>query len=146
MKKKVLVIQQEIVLRGGGAIAQKCVIDGLRSLGHEVFTLSFCGNHPEDFPEHHFSIPRQYGRGNYRKYWYDRSLVSSIREIIGRVEPDIVFIGNIWNFLSVINATRVFKIPVLHAIHTAEYFCPNAMLTQRDTMKACEGGVGLKCR
>jgi len=145
-QRSVLVIQQEMKLLGGGSIAQKCVIDALRELGNKVYTLSFCGTYPQDFPESHFTILSPARNSRYMKYFYNQRLIHFIKETMSRVKPDVVFIGQAWDFLSIISAVKAFKIPIINIVHSAEYGCLNAMLTQKDSMKVCLGGVGLKCR
>jgi glycosyltransferase involved in cell wall biosynthesis len=143
---RILVIQQHIELLGGGAVAQKCLVDSLRGLGHEVFTLSFCGSAPADFIENHFSVATNHANQRYRRYFYDRSLIQSLQEAVGKCLPDVIFVGKVWNFVSIIAALRRSNVPVVHVVHTAEYHCLNAMLTKKDTMGVCAGGIGYKCK
>lgn len=147
--RRALVIQPQIKLTGGGSIAQQCVIDSLRALGIETYTLSFCGDYPSTYPEHHFTffIP-QGAMHRIQKYSYERGVVRFLNDVIDEIHPDIIFIGQIWSFLSLMRFSAMMKltVPVIHIVHSAEYGCLNSMLTQMDTMNVCPGGVGLKCK
>jgi glycosyltransferase involved in cell wall biosynthesis len=147
MTQRVLVIQPQIKLTGGGAIAQQCLVNALRALGNETYTLSLCGNYPSTYPENHFThrIP-QGAENRAQRYSYEGRLVRFLNDAIYEIQPDIIFIGQIWSFFSLISVVRKLKVPIIHVVHSAEYGCLNSMLTQKDTMKVCTGGVGLKCK
>lgn len=147
MSQRILVIQPQIQLSGGGSVAQQCIVDTLRALGYETYTLSFCGNYPSSYSEKHFTCSvSEIARNRRQKYSYKRRLVRFLNDVIEEIQPDIIFVGQIWSFFSLISLVRKLKIPVLHIVHSAEYGCLNSMLTQKDTMNVCTGGVGLKCK
>lgn len=143
---KALVIQKSVNLPSGGIIAQQIIIDALRRLGNDVYTISFCGNYPETFQKFHFTTNiRNNSQSRWNKYSYNRNIYKLIRDVIAQVTPDIIFLGQMWSLLSIIAAVRKCELPVIHIVHSAEYGCLNAMLTQKDTLTVCCGHVGLKC-
>src|SRR5438132_13751000 len=95
--RRILVIQPRIEQTGGGPVAQQCIIDGLRALGNETYTLSFFGDRPLTYAEQHFSYsPSSVTRSRTRKYSYERRLAGFIREVINKTRPEIIFVGQIW--------------------------------------------------
>ncbi len=142
--KKVLFIQSSVSQYGGGGVAQWLLINCLRELDHDVYTLSICGEFPETYQGKHFTMNKASSEGKF-KYGFNYTIYSFVKKCIRKIAPDIIYVGQFTSKFSFLVALLGIKTLKIGIVHTADIFCHNSMLTHKKTGGACNGGIGLKC-
>jgi glycosyltransferase involved in cell wall biosynthesis len=146
LEKTILIIQPSVSLDGGGNIAQFIISNSFRRNGQKVYTVSFCGSFPSEFPKDHFSynfLAKK--KSKIYKYLFSLDVYRFLKKVINQTSPDIIIIGQYWSLATISYIIWKFQIKAYHIVHTAELFCLNSMLTKKKDMSICSGTVGIKC-
>ena len=127
--KNIISIQNSLSEIGGGAIAQKSILDSYSQEGTitniEIFK---------------FIKPSKLN-----KYLFNPKLFFEIRKLIIETKPNQIIIGQFHSILTIILILLTTKkISKILIVHTAENVCLNSLLTKKDKSQ-CIGGIGSKC-
>ncbi len=132
--------------RGGGAEAHfVSLVAELRKRGFDAYTFSLSSGGISLSAGRDFVYWKR-GRPRFWKLWryvFHPGIYLSLRRVLRHVRPDWVHLHLVEQPLSILPALK--GQAVLHSVHTAEPICVTSLLTRRDDLKPCEGGIGLKC-
>ena len=122
--KNIISIQNSLSVIGGGAIAQKSILDSYFQEGTitniEIFK---------------FIKPSKLN-----KYFFNLKLFLEIRKLIVEKKPDQIIIGQFHSQLTIfLILILTNKIPKTHIVHTAEIFCLNSLMTNNKDLSICPG-------
>ena len=142
---KVLIVQPTVLQVGGGAIAQQFTKNLLEKLKFDVYSVSFCGTQLNTKRHYTKKLIGKF-KNKIHKYSYNSGIYHLLNSTIKEVGPDIIIVGQIWSYLSIVFCLGKYRyIPKIHIIHTAEMACLNSLLTKRINNQPGEGKVGIKC-
>lgn len=145
LPNKVLLIHNHLGDAGGAETHFMSLIAELRKCGFDVYTFTLSARGVNLSPERDF-VYWKAGRPRAWKLWryaFHPGIYLALRRVLTRVRPDCVHLHVVEQPFSVLPALK--GQVVLHSVHTAGLICATSLLTRRDDLKRCEGGIGLKC-
>jgi len=145
LPNKVLLIHNHYG-RGGGAEAHfQNLVNALHGRGFDVYTFTLSANRGDLVPDRDYVYWKE-GRPGAWKLWryvIHPGIYLTLRRIVRRVQPGWVHLHVVEQPLSILPALRGHI--VIQSVHTGGPVCLTSLLTRRDDLQPCEGGIGFKC-
>jgi glycosyltransferase involved in cell wall biosynthesis len=144
--KKILFVQKSLVNPGGAAVAQRVLIRASMDKGYTTFGVSLDGKIYSLLGNNQRTKDLIKGKqSRYSRLGFDKKIYQFLISCIKEFDPDVIIVGNIHSYFSVLLALKKIKAKKIHVIHGAENFCLNSMLTKMKDLAVCPGQFGTKC-
>ncbi len=145
MGVKILLINDHAQLNGGGDAVLHFEFKYLKSIGYDVFLMSFGIEDYFDGENIVIGTSSYNFINKYRKFGFAKSLELKIKEVLINVNPSVIHLHLLSKFpLVVYNVINKFNIPVIQTIHGPNLFCSTSWGGFKNS-KSCDLGIGLKC-
>lgn len=146
MGKKILFVQSSLDEAGGASVAQKSLINVAILNNFDVYAITLDGLIYDKLGAKSYTKKFVFKKSfRFLNIGFNRHVVNFILEVGKNVNPDIIVVGNVSWFFSVLEGIKGIDGIKYRIVHGAENFCLNSMLTKGRDKQVCEGGFGLKC-
>lgn len=145
MKKKILLIDDNYHVDCGSFLnvfERKFLIEK----GFDVYTFSFPNQLPSDYSGKNFfyKVPKNYFFQKKGKFIGDTSAMNYLRDVIKKINPDIVHCHLISKYPADVYAALDSNIPIVQTLHGPNLFCATSWGCLNGSLP-CEMGIGMKC-
>lgn len=139
-----ILIINDMKVAGGAELQSRREFDLFTAKGHDVYLLTFDGNYPYQLEGHQINIPLRRSSVAKALYRVKKSPEDDrIRELIGRIAPDVVHINNAYD-ASASLYDIVEGYPTIQTVRDYSIVCPKATCVDR-LNQPCEGYSLRKC-